>query len=249
MKLKTVNSFEIYTDASFDDNSKLATYAVVITREGKVLEVFSKRCKLEVQKSTEVEIFGIYQAISLILTKYLNQNKYQKFSIKTDCQAARDFFINNNTEVKAFEYNPEIAVMMLAAYQKLTKKLTRKECSLKIKWISEKDNKLAHQYTYQTFQIIKRNMQIAKENKVKNEVVVIEKEQLMKVVNELSKNQRKILSYLMEIKKKNRMMEFDRQKITTTLDLSIHTVSRAVTVFQKLNIIEMKHEERYEMLI
>lgn len=249
MKLKTVDNFEIYTDASFDDNSKLATYAVVVTKEEKILEVFSKRCKLDVQKSTEVEIFGIYQAISLILTKYLNQNKYQKFLIKTDCQAARDFFVNNQTEVKAFEYNPEIAVMMSAVYQKLTKKLARKDCSFKIKWISEKDNRLAHQYTYQTFQTVKRNMQLVEENKAENEIIVMEKKQLMKVMNELSKNQRKILSYLMEIKKENGMMEFDRQKIATTLDLSVHTVSRAVSVFQKMNILGMKHEERYEMLI
>ena len=245
MKLKTVDNFEIYTDASFDDNSKLATYAVIVTKEEKILEVFSKRCKLDVQKSTEVEIFGIYQAISLILTKYLNQNKYQKFLIKTDCQAARDFFVNHQTELKAFEYNPEIAVMMLAVYQKLTKKLARKDCSFKIKWISEKDNRLAHQYTYQTFQTVKRNMQLLEEN----EIIVMEKRQLMKVMNELSKNQRKILSYLMEMKKENGMMKFDRQKIATTLDLSVPTVARTVSVFQKMNIIGMKYEERYEMLI
>ena len=36
MKLKTLNNFEIYKDASFDDNSKLATYAVVVTKEEKI---------------------------------------------------------------------------------------------------------------------------------------------------------------------------------------------------------------------
>lgn len=57
MKLKTVEDYEIYTDASFEDRSKLATYSVVVTKAGKILEVFSKRCKLEAQKSTEVENF------------------------------------------------------------------------------------------------------------------------------------------------------------------------------------------------
>ena len=170
--------------------------------------------------------------------KYLN--KYQKFSIKTDCKAAMDFFVNNSTEVKAFEYNPEITIMMLDVYQKLTKKLTQKNCSFEIKWISEKDNKLAHQYTYQTFQTVKRNMQTAKG---KNEIIVMEKNQLMKVMNELSANQRKILCYLMETKKENGMMEFDRQKIASQLNLSIYTVVREVAIFQKLNIIGMKHKE------
>lgn len=92
-------------------------------------------------------------------------------------------------------------------------------------------------------------MKLLEENKAENEIIVMEKKQLMKVMNELSKNQRKILSYLMEMKKENGMMKFDRQKIATNLDLSVHTVSRAVSVFQKLNIIGMKHEERYEILI
>lgn len=249
MKLKIVQNYEIYTDASFEDVNKLATYSVVITSEGKTLEVFSKRCKLDVQKSTEVEIFGIYQAVSLILMKYLNQNKNQAFLIKTDCQAARDFFINHNTELKVFEYKPEIAVMMMSVYQKLTKKLSRKNCSFKIKWISEKDNQLAHKYTYQTFQMVKRNMQMAKENSEKDEIVVIEKRQLMNIMNELSKNQRKILSCLMEMPKENGMLEFDRQRIATELDLSIRTVTRAVAVFRKLNIIGVKYKESYEMLI
>lgn len=249
MKLKTIENYEIYTDASFEDVSKLATYSVVITSEGKILEVFSKRCKLDAQKSTEVEIFGIYQAMSLILMKYLNQNKYQTFLIKTDCRAARDFFVNHTTEVKAFEYRPEIAVMMMAVYQKLAKKLARASCSFKIKWISEKDNQLAHKYTYQTFQMVKRNMQLAKENTEKNEIVVIEKRHLVNIMNELSKNQRKILCYLMEMPKENGMLEFDREKIATKLNLSIRTVTRAVAVFRRLNIIGVKHKESYEMLI
>ena len=46
-------------------------------------------------------------------------------------------------------------------------------------------------------------MKLLEENKAENEIIVMEKKQLMKVMNELSKNQRKILSYLMEMKKEN----------------------------------------------
>lgn len=249
MKLKEAKCYEIYTDASFDENSKLATYAVVVTKEEKILEVFAKRCKLKVEKSTECEIFAIYQAINIILTKYVNEYKYQKFLIKTDCQSARDFFVCKEMEIKAFEYNPEIAVMMTKVYEKLSRKMSRKMCSFKIRWISEKQNKIAHQYTHTAFQKVRKNMTQANKSGVKDEIVVLEKQQLLNMINKLSSNQRKVLSYLMESQAHNGMLQLNKEQIAKSLNLSIHTMTRAISMLKKLHIIEVNAEKTCEMLI
>lgn len=157
--------------------------------------------------------------------------------------------MNHNIEIKVFEYNPEIAIMMMAVYQKLSKKLSRINCSFKIKWISEKDNQLAHKYTYQTFQIVRRNIETAKKNGEQNEIVVIEKKHLLKIMNELSKNQRRVLCYLMEIPKENGILKVEKQKIARNLDLSINTITRVMAVLRKLNIVGIKYKESYEILI
>lgn len=249
MQLKETKSCEIYTDASFDDNTKLATYSIVITSQEKVLEVFSKRCKLNVEKSTECEIFAIYQAMSLILAKYLVKNKYQEFLIKTDCQSARNFFVCKDVQVKVFEYNPDISVMMLNVYKKLCKKLSGKNRNFEIKWISEKENKLAHQYTYSTFQKVKKDMKQLNKNSIKDEIVVLEKKHLLKIINELSANQRKVLCYFIERKTNNGMIKFNEEDVAENLNLSKNTATRAITVLKNLNIIGISVEKKCEILI
>ena len=42
------NIYEIYTDASFDDYTKLATYSVVIIKNKKLLKAFGKKIQEEI---------------------------------------------------------------------------------------------------------------------------------------------------------------------------------------------------------
>lgn len=53
-------SYEIYTDASFDDETKVGTYAIVIIQGNNILKVISKKCRIKIEKSTECEIFAIF---------------------------------------------------------------------------------------------------------------------------------------------------------------------------------------------
>lgn len=84
-------TYEIYTDAIFDDETKLGTYAIVIIQGNNIVKVIAKKCKIRLEKSTECEKFAIFQAINVILSNLLNNNKIQKFWIRTDCLSARDF--------------------------------------------------------------------------------------------------------------------------------------------------------------
>lgn len=49
MLIKKEKTYEIYTDASFDDITKLGTYAIVIMEKKKVVKAFGKNVKLKLQ--------------------------------------------------------------------------------------------------------------------------------------------------------------------------------------------------------
>lgn len=97
--------YEIFTDASYDDVTKVGTYAIVIMQENKVVKIIAKKCNVQLENSTECEVFAIFQAINLIQGSLLKKNMIQKFWLRTDCVVARDFFIEDKNKVKVFESN------------------------------------------------------------------------------------------------------------------------------------------------
>ena len=97
--------YEIFTDASFDDVAKVGTYAIVIMQDKKILKTIAKKCNVQLENSTECEVFAIFQAINLIQGSLLKKNITQKFWLRTDCVVARDFFIEDENKIKVFENN------------------------------------------------------------------------------------------------------------------------------------------------
>lgn len=100
--MESQKTYEIFTDASFDDVAKVGTYAIVIMQEKRILKIIAKKCNIQLENSTECEVFAIFQAINFIQGSLLKKNITQKFWLRTDCVVARDFFIEDENKIKVF---------------------------------------------------------------------------------------------------------------------------------------------------
>ncbi len=70
-----MKKYNIYTDASFDSNNNVATYSIIVMAENKILKSYSKKSRIEIKNSTEIELFAVYQAMNLILSCYIDKSK------------------------------------------------------------------------------------------------------------------------------------------------------------------------------
>lgn len=236
------SKYNIYTDASFDDSTKLGTYAIVIMQENKKIKVISKKCRIKLENSLECEIFAIYQAINVILSCFLDRNKFQKFCIKTDCNSAREFFINKDNRNNIFTKNKDLSRIMKKNYENVSKKLSRNKCSFKIKWISRKINKVAHKYSYSTFQKLKV---IDK----KRDLLLIDKKAFIEILLKLSKIQYKIIVYLINVSNEEKMIIMTQREIAEVLDMSLCEINKSFKEFINLSILEKIKNGRYALLI
>ena len=48
--------YEIYTDASFEDNAKIGTYSVVVKKEDKIVKTVSRICRIKLKNATECDL-------------------------------------------------------------------------------------------------------------------------------------------------------------------------------------------------
>ena len=234
------SKYNIYTDASFDDITKLGTYAIVIMQENKIIKVISKKCRIKLENSLECEVYAIYQAINVILSCFLDKNKLQKFCIKTDCVMAREFFLNKNNKI--FTKNLELSVIMKKNYEKVSKKLSRNKCSFKIKWISRKINKVAHKYSYSTFQKLKMIDE-------KRELLLIDKKSFIEILLKLSKIQHEIIVYLINVSNEEKMIIKTQKEIAEGLDMSLCEINKNFKEFINLSILEKIKNGKYVLLI
>jgi len=235
-------AYEIFTDASFDDITKVGTYAIVIMQEQKTLKTIAKRCNIQLENSTECEIFAIYQAINVILSCYWKKDKIQKFWVSTDCSVARDFFIDNNNTIKIFEENLEMSTLMRKIYKKLCNKLSKKGCSFRLKWIPRETNKIAHKYAYTTFQKLKTV-------NYKNEILVIDKRSFLELLTKFNKKQCKIIQYLFNISNEQKLIVMTQKQIAISLNLPVSTINNIFQELVRLNILEKVKNGRYALLI
>lgn len=234
--------YKIYTDASFDNETKLGAYAIIIMQKGIVIKTVARRCKITLQSSTECEIFAIYQAINVILSGYINKDKIQKFHMRTDCSSARDFFVEKNNEIKIFDGNLEMAVLMKKVYKRICQKLSRKDCSFKIKWVPREANKIAHKYAYTAFQKLK----VVKE---KNEILVIDKKSLFEIFAEFDKKQLEVIKYLLNISNEQKIILMTQKQIASSLKLSVSVINNTVRKLININVLEKVKNGQYVLLI
>lgn len=84
-------AYEIFTDASFDDETKIGTYAIIIVQEKKVIKSIAKKCNIQLESSTECEVFAIFRAINIIEGSLLKKNS-SKVLAKNRLLCSKRFF-------------------------------------------------------------------------------------------------------------------------------------------------------------
>lgn len=235
-------AYEIYTDASFDDENKLGTYAIVILQENKIVKVITKRCRIKLEKSTECEIFAIFQAINVILSNLLDKNKIQKFWIRTDCLSARNFFTEEKNETGNFKHNLTIVELMKNMYKKICQKLCRKGCSFRLRWVPRENNKDAHKYAYAALQKIKNSY-------VKNQILLIEKKTFIEILKKFNKNQIEIIIYLFNISNEENLITKTQKEIAQDLELPLSTTNYIIRQLMKLSLLQKIRNGKYCLLM
>ena len=235
-------AYEIYTDASFDHQTKIGTYAIVVMQGGKVIKTMAKQCNAQLEKSTECEIFAIFQAINVISSTLLDSSKIQKFWIRTDCSIARDFFVNENNHFKIFVNNKQMADLMKNVYKNMCKKLSKKGCSFRLKWIPRGSNKIAHKYSYSIFQKLKET------NDNKN-VIVIDKKSFIEILKKFNKNQCDVILYLFDISNENNLILNTQNEIAESLQISSSTINSIFQGLIKLSMLAKIQNGMYSLLV
>ena len=236
-------NFIIYTDASFDEKNKIGTYGIIVTKDNNKIKTITKKCRIQMNNSIECEIFAIYQAINLILSCYINKEKIQKFRVRTDCEVAREFFIEKNDK-KIFQNNIEIKDEIKNIYRKICIKLSKYSSSFKIKWIPRNTNKIAHNHSYATFKKIKNNS-----NNLVNEIILIEKKIFLEMLTKITKKESRIIIYLFENLNEQKSISITQEELSKYLNLSITTINNLFKKLIALNVVEKVKNGKYAILI
>ena len=235
-------TYEIFTDASYDNVTKLGTYSNVIMQENKIVKIIAKKCNVQLENSTECEVFAIFQAINFIQGSLLKKNIIQKFWLRTDCVVARDFFIEDENKIKVFEHNLTLLDTIKQTYERIKKALSKKDCSFRIKWIPREINKLAHKHSYSTFQKLKIQNN-------KNDIILIDKDLFLELLQILNSNYYKVISYLFQNSNEEKFILKTQNKIAQTLELSTHNINKIFKQLIKLNILGKVKNGKYILLI
>lgn len=243
--MQRIIKYDIYTDASFDNQSKIATYAIVVMFENKILKSFSKASKIEIKNSTEIETFAVYQAINLILSCYINKNQNQIICINTDCAQVPDFFQNKKSKVKIFQNNSEMIETMKKAYNVVKTKLSGENSNFILKWISRDMNKIAHK---QTYNMLKRVRKIKNFENTKEDIL-INKSIFCSLLSNYDKNQYLILVYLLNILDNEGLIKITQKVVSEQLNLTLSIVNKKFKQLIELKVLEKVRNGRYMLLI
>lgn len=243
--MQRIIKYDIYTDASFDNQSKIATYAIVVMFENKILKSFSKASKIEIKNSTEIETFAVYQAINLILSCYINKNQNQIICINTDCAQVPDFFQNKKSKVKIFQNNSEMIETMKKAYSVVKTKLSGENSNFILKWISRDMNKIAHK---QTYNMLKRVRKIKNFENTKEDIL-INKNIFCSLLSNYDKNQYLILVYLLNILDNEGLIKITQKVVSEQLNLTLSIVNKKFKQLIELKVLEKVRNGRYMLLI
>ena len=233
--------YEIFTDASFDDVAKVGTYAIVIMQDKKILKTIAKKCNVQLENSTECEVFAIFQAINLIQGSLLKKNITQKFWLRTDCVVARDFFIEDENKIKVFENNLTLLNTIKQTYKRIKKALSKKDCSFRLRWIPRESNKVAHKHAYSAFQKLKTTN--------KNDIVLIDRYSFLKLLQKFNLNHYKLISYLFINSNEQKLILKTQSEIAEKLELSTYSINKIFKEFIKLNILGKIKNGKYILLI
>ena len=237
--------YDIYTDASFDNQSKIATYAIVVMFENKILKSFSKASRIKIKNSTEIETFAVYQAINLILSCYINKNENQIICINTDCAQVPDFFQNKKSKVKIFQENEKMIENMKKAYNVVSTKLSKKNSNFILKWISRNLNKVAHK---QTYNMLKRVRKVKNVRNIKEDLL-ISKNVFCSLLSNCDKNQYLILIYLLNVLDNECLVKITQKEVSEKLKINLSIVNKNFKKLIEMEILAKIKNGIYMLLI
>lgn len=228
--------YEIYTDASFDDETKIGTYSIVITKDKKIIKAFGKECKVNLDGSAECEIFAMFQAMNIIEGSLINRNENQDFLLYTDFNGARDFFLLGKKKVKTFKKNGELKNRMRKTFKRIKENLNY-GCSFEIKWISRENNKAAHQYAYRAFKRYKKNISL------------FDSRALESVLEKSDAKRYKVFIYLYLIKNEEKIILKTQKEISKALEFSISCINKIFKELIKLKMLKKIRNGKYQLLL
>ena len=240
--LEKESTYVLYTDASFDDFSKIGTYAIIVMQENKVLKQTAKKCRIQMKSSTECEIFAVYQAINIVLNMYLKKGIKQKFKLRTDSMDAKDFFLKNNNNQKIFLDNIELSNIMKKTYTTLCRKVSKNEGSFSLNWIPREANKMAHKWSYVAFQRLRGYNE-------KKEVLLIDKSSFLDILSNGKKEQNEIIKYLLNNSNENKIILKTQKEMSNELNTSISKINRILNNLIELDLLEKVKNGMYILLI
>lgn len=234
------NTYEIFTDASFDDVIKLATYSVVIMKNKKLLKAFAKKVKVEIFNSTEGEIFAIFQVMLIIESDIMQDEKVEKIYLSTDASAAKDFF-KEKAQTKIFKENLKLCSEIKKTYSRINNKMKEKNICFELRHISRKKNKIVHRYSYKVFQSCKKQDPISNIMKKKNELV--------QFYEKIGLKMGKVLIYLFLISSEDKMIERTQSEIAKALNISNTNINKIFYKLRELKVLEKKGNGRYSLIL
>lgn len=237
--------YNIYTDASFDNKNSVATYSIIVMLENKVLKSYSKKSRIDIKNSTEIEVFAVYQAMNLILSCYISKTEHQAFCINTDCTQVPIFFENKNNKMKIFKHDENIKKDMLKTYNMISTKLSRKNCSFSLKWIKRDLNKIAHK---QTYNMLKRVRKVNKLNTSKEDVL-IDKKIFCEILSNFDKKQISVILHLLNIVGQDGLIAMTQKILAENLNVSISVVNKTIKELRQFGILDKVKNGKYLLLI
>ncbi len=235
-------TYVIYTDASFDDFTKIGTYAVIIMQGNKVLKRTAKRCRIQMKSATECEVFAIYQALNIILNRYVKKERRQKFKLRTDSMDAKEFFLKQKHNQKIFLDNLELSNIMKKTYHTLCKKISKKEGSFSLTWIPREANKMAHKWSYIAFERLRGYNE-------KKEVLLIDKSSFFEILLNGKREQNEIIKYLFYNSDEHKVILKTQKEISNALNMPISKINRNLNNLIELDILEKVKNGKYVILI
>ena len=244
MLMESEKIYEIYTDASFDDEIKLGTYAIVVMENKKIIKAFAKKCKIKVTNSLECEVYAIFQAMNLIISNLSNGDNPKKFLLKTDCISAKEFFTCNGKKIKIFKENITIYNTMKQMNCKIKQKLKNKGDNFEISHILREDNKIAHKHSYSIFKSLKKKIP-----KKKKESIIIKRQDFLELLKYIDSNCSKVIIYLLQVSNDENFILQTQKDIANIVGISNRTVNKIFKILMNLNILEKIQRGKYLLLL
>ena len=153
---------------------------------------------------------------------------------------------NNINYLKQKVNNDEFDRILLntikKSYDRIKKRLAKKDCSFKLKWIPRGANKIAHKYSYSAFQKLKQTS-------YKKDIILIEKESFLELLQKFNSRQCKVIIYLFKICNEDKFILKTQMDIARSLEISISYINKIFQELIKLNVLTKIKNGKYSLII